>query len=77
MLTLKKLAAAALVSTLAACAGDGRGAADTAIDTVSARERHDAIGQSSLPGAVGVSGALGASDSAAARNAALDSVGDP
>lgn len=77
MHALKTLAAAALASTLAACAGDGGGAADSAIDTVSARERHEAIGQSSLPGAAGVSGALGASDSAAARNAALDSVGEP
>jgi hypothetical protein len=77
MHALKKLAVAALVSTLAACADDGGSGADTGIDTVSARERHEAIGQSSLPGAAGVSGALGASDSAAARNAALDSVGDP
>lgn len=77
MHVLKKLAVAAFMSSLAACAGNDGSAADTGIDTMSARERHEAIGQSSLPGAAGVSGALGATDSAAARNAALDSVGDP
>jgi hypothetical protein len=38
------------------------------------RERDSVIGASKLPGARGVRGALGASDSAAARNARLDSV---
>ena len=38
------------------------------------RERDSAIGASSLPGARGVRGALGASDSAAARRARLDSL---
>jgi hypothetical protein len=42
--------------------------------TMSQRERDSAIGASKLPGAQGVRGALGASDSAAARNARLDSV---
>ena len=40
----------------------------------SERERDNVIGASRLPGARGVRGALGASDSAAARNARLDSV---
>jgi hypothetical protein len=39
------------------------------------RERDSVIGASQLPGARGVRGALGAADSAAARNARLDSVG--
>lgn len=38
------------------------------------RERDSVIGQSTLPGAQGVQGALEASDSARARNAMLDSV---
>jgi hypothetical protein len=38
------------------------------------RERDSIIGASQLPGARGVRGALGASDSAEARNARLDSV---
>lgn len=42
--------------------------------TMTQRERDSAIGASKLPGARGVRGALGASDSAAARNARLDSV---
>jgi hypothetical protein len=40
----------------------------------SERERDSVLGASQLPGARGVRGALGASDSAAARNARLDSV---
>jgi len=38
------------------------------------RERDTVLGASKLPGAQGVRGALRASDSAAARNARLDSV---
>jgi len=38
------------------------------------RERDSVIGQSRLPGAGGVQGALDASDSADARNARLDSI---
>ncbi len=38
------------------------------------RERDSIIGQSRLPGAAGVTGALKVSDSAAARKARLDSV---
>jgi hypothetical protein len=40
----------------------------------SQRERDSVLGASRLPGAQGVRGALGASDSAAARNARIDSV---
>jgi hypothetical protein len=40
----------------------------------SQRARDSAIGASNLPGAQGVRGALRADDSAAARNARLDSV---
>ena len=38
------------------------------------RERDSVLGASALPGAAGVRGALGASDSARSRNARLDSV---
>jgi hypothetical protein len=38
------------------------------------RQRDSVIGASSLPGAGGVRGALGANDSTAARNARLDSI---
>jgi hypothetical protein len=41
----------------------------------SERERDSVIGQSQLPGAGGVRGALRASDSAATRNARYDSIG--
>jgi hypothetical protein len=41
------------------------------------RERDSAIGASMLPGAGGVRGALRADDSAAARNARLDSIANP
>jgi hypothetical protein len=41
----------------------------------SERERDSVLGASRLPGARGVRGALDASDSAAARNSRLDSVG--
>jgi hypothetical protein len=38
------------------------------------RERDSVLGASTLPGATGVRGALRAQDSAAARNARLDSI---
>jgi hypothetical protein len=41
------------------------------------RERDSVIGQSALPGARGVQRALGASDSARARSAVLDSLASP
>ena len=53
----------------AACSGSNeQGAARTE------RERDSLIGQSRLPGARGVQGALDVSDSATARNARLDSI---
>ncbi len=52
-----------------ACSGSsGQGA------TRSERERDSLIGQSQLPGASAVQGALDVSDSATARNARLDSI---
>ena len=48
---------------------------DRATPARSERERDSVIGQSQLPGARGVRGALRASDSAATRNARYDSIG--
>ena len=42
-------------------------------DSITQRQRDSAVGESGLPGAQGVRGALRASDAAAARAAALDS----
>ena len=42
--------------------------------TTSERQRDSVLGASKLPGARGVRGAMAAQDSAAARNARLDSV---
>jgi hypothetical protein len=59
-----------LLPVVGACRRD-----DAARPSGSARERDSTIGASRLPGARGVSGALRASDSAAARRAREDSVG--
>jgi hypothetical protein len=60
------ICALALLLTVA-CGGDS-----AKVDRTE-RERDSVIGQSALPGAQGVQGALNASDSARARNAMLDS----
>lgn len=44
-------------------------------DTLTARQRDSILGESSLPGARGVGGALRAADSAAARARRADSIG--
>lgn len=58
----------ALLLAVACSGGNGASAGRTE------RERDSIIGQSALPGAQGVQGALNASDSTRARNAMLDSV---
>jgi hypothetical protein len=45
-----------------------------AMDTMTVRQIDSAIGESRLPGAGGVRGAIGAADSAAARRAREDSI---
>lgn len=74
---MKKLVMLACATTLglAGCADEP----DMAVsrDTLTRRQRDSLIGKSSLPGAQGVTGALGAADSAAARAARLDSAGRP
>jgi hypothetical protein len=54
---------------MAACRGSATAGAGR-----TERERDSVIGQSALPGARGVQRALGASDSARARSAAIDSM---
>lgn len=70
--------AAVLLVTLFAlggCAGGEPEGGAAHADSVTQRQRDSAIGESRLPGARGVRGALDASDAAAARAAALDSAG--
>jgi hypothetical protein len=62
----------AVLLALPAC-----GSSSTAGAGRTERERDSVIGQSKLPGAHGVQGALQAGDSARARAAALDSLADP
>ncbi len=65
------------VLALSACSGDApetEPAAADSTDTLTQRQRHEALGESGLPGAQGVRGALDASDAAAARAAARDSI---
>ena len=76
----QRAARAAVCYLLGACAafgvtgcGRGSGSAERR-DTITQRQRDSAIGASSLPGARGVRGALGVTDSAARRNAQIDSV---
>lgn len=61
--------AVAVAFLAAACSGDDGPAVER-----TERERDSLIGQSRLPGAAGVRGALEAQDSAAARRARLDSI---
>lgn len=65
---MRRILALALVSLSLGCGSKGDPPQRTE------RERDSLVGQSRLPGARGVQGALNASDSAAARNARLDSV---
>lgn len=55
----------------------GRPPARAAADTLSTRERQEAVGHSGLPGATGINRALEVADSATARNRVLDSIGRP
>lgn len=62
-----------LCVALSACAKAGQPARPPA-DTLSQRQRDSALGASKVPGAPGVQRALQAQDSAAARNAQIDSI---
>lgn len=61
----------------AACTGTGHPAADsTAVDrdTLSRHQKDSILGQSELPGARGVAGALRAQDSGASHQRVVDSI---
>jgi hypothetical protein len=72
MRTVGVITAMMVAAALGAC---GRGEAGRASRTE--HERDSVTGQSKLPGARGVRGALEAGDSARARNASLDSISTP
>jgi hypothetical protein len=57
---------------LAACESGSK--ARPSNDTMTTRERQEAIGRSGIPGAGGINRALDAADSATARNRRLDSI---
>lgn len=77
MRTTTRFLTVAILVALAGCArGCGDGANDAAArDTLTQRQRDSIIGESALPGAGGVRGALRAADSAAARAKRADSIG--
>ena len=57
---------------IAACAGKPKTTAKA--DTLTTRQRQEAIGKSGIPGAVGITRAIQVADSATARNRILDSL---
>ena len=70
---MRKIFVALLVAFCLGC--PSKRAADQPQNAQTQRARDSVIGESNLPGAGGVRGALRASDSAAARQALIDSVG--
>ena len=67
-------AALATVTALVLASCGGKPASSDASDTLTTRERQEAIGRSGLPGATGINRALEVADTATAREAALDSL---
>lgn len=63
-----------VIPAIALCLLVSCGGSDSGKQVRTERERDSIIGQSQLPGARGVQRALDVSDSAAARNARLDSI---
>ena len=74
--TLLVLFLAAALVPIACSGGDDGSAGATVEDTLTRRQRDSIIGESPLPGAQGVQGALRVADSAAARMERLDSIGN-
>ena len=66
--------AAAVITGFGACSGGSDSDAEASGDTLTRRQRDSIIGESPLPGAQGVRGALRVADSAAARARLLDSI---
>jgi hypothetical protein len=69
-LSMRRFVVTSLLLFPTACASDE----DAASRSTTQRERDSVLGTSRLPGARGVRGALGAADSAAARDARIDSI---
>ena len=63
-----------LIILAASCSGGSAGDNAAAADTLTRAQRDSVIGASKLPGARGVQRAIEVRDSAAARNAAMDSL---
>lgn len=63
-----------VLALLVGCSGDSADTAATSADTLTRAQRDSVIGASRLPGAGGVRRALEIADSAAARQAARDSL---
>ncbi|MFN0181850.1 MAG: hypothetical protein ACKVZ0_23865 [Gemmatimonadales bacterium] len=70
---MKTFTMAAIAVAVSGCGGKDKVAA--APDTLTTRERQEAVGTSGLPGARGIIKALDIVDTAAARAAALDTLG--
>jgi hypothetical protein len=64
-----------VVAALMVVACTRKPATTTVQDTLTRRQKDSAIGASAIPGAQGVRKAMNAADSAAARNAVIDSTG--
>ena len=72
------MAALAVVTVLSTgCVGSGDANASNAADTLTRRQKNEIISTLPVPGARGVGGALDASDQAAARARAYDSIAAP
>jgi hypothetical protein len=70
---MRRLALVLLTTALAACSRSEQPSMQSA-DTLTRRQRDSVIGASKLPGAQGIGRAQAAQDSAAARNARIDSI---
>lgn len=73
MVPMRSILTAILTLGIAACPSP-ESSADATADSVTQRERYEAVGQSNLPGAQGVRGALDASDDIQRREARRDSI---
>jgi hypothetical protein len=72
---MKRILLSLVVAVVAGACSDGPSdQATLRADSMTQRQRDSVIGASRLPGAQGVRGALEASDAAAARAAAADSI---
>ncbi len=65
---------AVLLLILAAACAKSAPSRNAAADTLTRRQKDSVLGASRLPGSQGIRGALSAQDSAAARNARVDSI---